>query len=243
MWRTSRQVLAMAALAAAAFIFFSLPVQSAAAQAGSLKEQLSSVVEIFRDRRFWRFAPQMALFPGAFMALQGLWAVPWLMNVSGTSRAIAAGHLLAMGLAMLVCNLGVATLATRLSRAGIQPIMLLSGGTGLALVCEGAIILGLGPTLPLWAGFALFVSTGTLAYALLATLFPPALSGRVTTALNLLAFVGAFGLQWGIGLAVGALLAVGLETATAYRTAFGVMFLMQAAAYAWFVLEGRREAA
>jgi len=200
-WRGAFIVLAVAALAAAAFIFFSLPAQNASAHADSLKEQLSSVAEIFRDRRFWRFAPQMALFPGAFMALQGLWAVPWLMNVSGASRAVAAEHLLAMGLAMLACNLGVATLATRL-----------------------------------------FVSTGTLAYALLAAMFPPALSGRVTTALNLLAFVGAFGLQWGIGLVVGGLLALGLEAATAYRTSFGVMFLMQASAYAWFVLEGRRKA-
>jgi hypothetical protein len=145
-----------------------------------------------------------------------------------------------MGLAMLACNLGIATLATRLARAGIQPIMLLSGGTGLALACMGVIILDLGPTLLLWAGFALFVSTSTLAYALLAAQFPPALSGRVTTALNLLAFVGAFGLQWGIGLVVDALLAFGLDTAAAYRAAFGVMFLMQAAAYAWFVVEGKR---
>lgn len=240
-WRGAFIVLALAALVAAAFIFFSLPAQNASTHAGGLKEQLSSVVEIFRDRRFWRFAPQMALFPGAFMALQGLWAVPWLMNVSGTSRAVAAGHLLAMGLAMLACNLGVATLATRLARAGIQPIMLLSGGSALALACEAAIILGLGPTLPLWAGFALFVSTGTLAYALLAAMFPPALSGRVTTTLNLLAFVGAFGLQWGIGLMVDLLLGLGLATASAYRAAFGMVFLMQAAAYAWFVLEGRKE--
>lgn len=239
-WRGAFLVLAVAALAAGALIFFSLPAQKAETQASTLNEQLRSVADIFRDRRFWRFAPQMALFPGAFMALQGLWAVPWLMNVSGTSRAVAAGHLFAMGLAMLACNLGVATLATRLSRAGIQPIMLLSGGTGLALACEGVIILGLGPTLPLWAGFALFVSTGTLAYALLAVQFPPALSGRVTTALNLLAFIGAFGLQWGIGLIVDMLLGFGLETASAYRAAFGVMFLMQAAAYAWFILEGKR---
>lgn len=242
-WRGAFLVLAAAAVAAAACIFFSLPGQATEAQASTLKAQLRSVAEIFRDRRFWRFAPQMALFPGAFMALQGLWAVPWLMNVSGTSRAAAAGHLLAMGLAMLACNLGVAALATRLARVGIQPIMLLSGGTGLALACEGAIILGLGPTLPLWAGFALFVSTGTLAYALLAALFAPELSGRVTTALNLLAFVGAFGLQWGIGLVVDVLLASGLDTAAAYRAAFGVMFLMQASAYAWFVLEGRRKTA
>ena len=59
-------------------------------------------------------------------------------------------------------------------------------------------------------------------------------------ALLKVALRGAFGRRWGIGLLVGPLLAFGLDTATAYRAAFGVMFLMQAAAYAWFVVEGKR---
>ena len=35
------------------------------------------------------------------MAVQGLWAVPWLMEVNGFDRAVAAEHLLAMGVTML----------------------------------------------------------------------------------------------------------------------------------------------
>ena len=36
------------------------------------------------------------------MAVQGLWAVPWLMEVNGFERAVAAQHLLVMGVTMLV---------------------------------------------------------------------------------------------------------------------------------------------
>ncbi|MEI2679824.1 MAG: hypothetical protein V9G29_19315 [Burkholderiaceae bacterium] len=42
------------------------------------------------------------------MALQGLWAVPWLMNFSGLTRDAAAHHLLLMGGGMLAGFLGIA---------------------------------------------------------------------------------------------------------------------------------------
>ena len=37
--------------------------------------------------RFWWIAPLGALAQGSFMAIQGLWAVPWMMEVEGMSRA------------------------------------------------------------------------------------------------------------------------------------------------------------
>lgn len=248
-WRGAFIALAVLAAAVAAVIFFIVPERPSEAARHGLAEQWRGVADIFRSRVFWRFAPQMGLFAGSFMALQGLWAVPWLMNVNGASRAVAAEHLFAMGIAMLACNLGIAALATRLARRGIRPVMLLSGGSALALAFELAIVLGAAPpaggghggTLLLWAGFGLFVSTGTLAYSVLVSHFPPGLSGRATTALNLLAFAGAFGLQWGIGVLIDFLTAAGFATVAAYRIAFGTMLAAQAAAYAWFVLEGRRD--
>ena len=59
------------------------PVQ---AQRESISQQLQTLRQIYTDRRFWRFAPQGCLAVGGFMAIQGLWAVPWLMQVNGLSR-------------------------------------------------------------------------------------------------------------------------------------------------------------
>ncbi len=111
----------------------------------------------------------------------------------------------------------------------------------ITLVCEALIILGVTPTLPLWTGYGLFVSAASLCYSTLAVYFPIALSARVTTAVNLAAFAGAFVLQWGIGLVVDFLLAASWPPMAAYQAAFSLMFVLQASAYAWFLIEERRE--
>ncbi|MBM3391908.1 MAG: MFS transporter [Betaproteobacteria bacterium] len=239
-WRGVFQGLTFLLVAVAALIFFSVPQREAGVSRDSLGTQLKDVAGILANRVFWRYAPPMALITGGFMAVQGLWAVPWLMNVDGLSRHGAAEVLFALNLAMLVSHLGIATFATRLARAGIRPQALLVGGYGLALAAQAAMVVGLQPALPMWFAYGVGVSGGSLAYALLAGHFDPALSGRVTTALNLLAFVGAFSLQWGLGLLIDGLAASGLSTAAAYRGTFILLVLLQAASYTWFLLEGRR---
>jgi hypothetical protein len=54
----------------------------------------------------------------------------------------------------------------------------------------------------LWMAYGTFSSFGTLAYPQAAAGFPVALSGRVNTALNLMVFIGAFGVQWGLGVLI-----------------------------------------
>jgi hypothetical protein len=55
------------------------------------------------------------------MALQGLWAVPWLMEVNGYSRALAADHLFWLNIGMLAGQLSIGAWATRLAARGITP--------------------------------------------------------------------------------------------------------------------------
>jgi hypothetical protein len=54
----------------------------------------------------------------------------------------------------------------------------------------------------LWLAYGSFSSFGTLAYSQAAAGFPLALSGRANTAFNLMVFIGAFGVQWGLGLLI-----------------------------------------
>jgi MFS family permease len=239
-WRGVFQGLTFLLLAVAALIFFSVPQRDVGVTSDSLAAQLKDVAGILAHRTFWRFAPPMALITGGFLAVQGLWAVPWLMQVDGLTRHQAAEVLFALNLAMLVSHLGIATFAVRLARAGITPSRLLLGGFGLALASQAAMLAGLAPAMPLWFAYGVGVSGGSLSYALLSAHFAPALSGRVTTTLNLLLFVGAFTLQWGLGMLIDGLAAGGLAPAAAYRGAFAIQLALQAAAYAWFLLEGRR---
>ena len=85
------------------------------------------------SRAFWRYAPQSTLIIGGFMALQGLWAVPWLMNFSGLTRELAAHHLLLMaggivgGLAVHFPVVLAARVAEGLAAGVVQPIPAIIG--------------------------------------------------------------------------------------------------------------------
>jgi len=227
--------LSAALLVASAAYLMTVPDRGGSPQRESMQQQLAALRQIFADRRFWRFAPQGCVAVGGFMAIQGLWAVPWLMQVDGLSQDAAAQVLLAMALAMLAGFLFVATCSLWLARHGVSPMALLSAGMGLALLAELAILLNLAPPLWLWPLLGVSFSLSNLAYSQLSAAFPVTLAGRVNTALNLLVFVGAFGLQWGIGAMVDRANAFGLSRADGFRLTFTLLLLLQAAAYAWFL--------
>lgn len=216
-----------------------VPDKATGTQRESLAQQLRSLRVIFGDRTFWRFAPQGCLVAGGFMAIQGLWAMPWLMEVNGVTRSAAAGVLFLLALAMLAGFLFVATCSGWLARRGIAPMTLLSLGMGLALAAELGIILDLARPAWLWPLLGVSFSLSNIAYSQLSAAFPVALAGRVNTALNLAVFVGAFGLQWGIGAAVDGF-AGGMSRVEAFRLTFAVLLLVQALAFAWFLLPAKR---
>ncbi|MBU0750592.1 MAG: MFS transporter [Gammaproteobacteria bacterium] len=205
-------------------------------------EQVRAVGAILASRVFWRYAPQTTTLVGGFMALQGLWAVPWLMTFNGLDRGAAANHLLLTSIAMLGGFLAIAFLIVPLKRRGITPDRILAVGMGLGVVAHIAIVLDLLPTQFTWFFLGLVFAVGNLAYALLAANFPPHLSGRVNTALNLGAFVGAFGLQWGFGVLVEAAQSAGLAPRDAFRLTYGALVLLQAASWGWFMLGARKAA-
>ena len=173
--------------------------ERAPAFGGDLQAALRGVKAVLSARRFWSFSGQAAFFTGGFMALQGLWAVPWLMQVNGYSRAVAADHLFWLNLGMLAGQLSIGAWATRLAARGVTPLRLMQGGLFLTMLVEALIIARLGPTLPLWCLLGIVSATGAQMYGVVAGLFPLHLSGRVTTSINLMAFVGAFAVQWGLG--------------------------------------------
>jgi MFS family permease len=222
----------------AAFIF-STPERPASGTRESLVEQFRALGGIVTSRIFWRFAPQTAAIVGGFMAIQGLWAVPWLMTFNGYSRETAAFHLLLTSGAMLIGFLAIATLVTPLRRRGIMTESILKAGMGSGVAVTFAIVADVGHTYVLWFCLGLVFSVGNLAYALLCANFPLSLAGRVNTALNLCTFAGAFGLQWGFGALVDSLQTSGVTIREAYQWTYGVLLVLQVAAYAWFLAGGR----
>ncbi|MEI7705350.1 MAG: MFS transporter [Deltaproteobacteria bacterium] len=240
-WRGVFAVLAVLAVVAAGGIL-STPEGATAASGETLREQLAALRGIVRSRTFWRYAPQLATSVGGFMALQGLWAVPWLMHAHGHARDAAAFHLLLTTLGMMSGFLAIAFLIVPMQRRGVTPDAVLAVGTAAGLVAMLGLVAGVGSTHLWWFVLGLVFAVGNLAYAIVARRFPAALTGRASTALNLGAFVGAFAIQWGYGALLDGLAARGGSQAGAHRIAAGTLLVLQAAGFAWYVIAGQREA-
>jgi predicted MFS family arabinose efflux permease len=241
-WRTLFVGLAALTFAVAVWIWICVPDTPKPVERSGARAQWAGVRRVFAHTRFWWIAPLAGLGMGAFFALQGLWSVPWLIEVNGYDRALAARHLLAMGAVMLVGYLALGLFATPLARRGLHPRHLFGLGFGLNLVAFAAIVGELAGTYAWWSLYGLGATTNILAFTVLNEGFGKELAGRANTALNLLMFVGGFGAQWGIGLVVDAArTGLGLDTAGGLKLAFTLVLALGALAYAWFAWGWRRQ--
>lgn len=237
-WRRIFLFLAVATLMVAAWIFFAVPDKpSSSSRASALSEQWLGVRQVFRSFQFWRYAPLGVMVIGGFMAVQGLWSGVWLMGVNGYSRATAAEHLSGMSLALVLSYIGIGLSATRLAHRGIRPVVLMVTGLWLSTLALGLILIqATTHTLWLWMAFGACSSFGTLSYTQMALGFPNEVSGRASTAFNLMVFAGAFGLQWGLGLLVDLGQGWGIERALSLRLVFSGYWALQVLALLWFWL-------
>jgi len=241
-WRAIFVGLAITTLAAAVLIAWQVPDTPPAPSIGA-RAQWAGVRQVLSHRRFWWIAPVASTGIGSFMAVQGLWAVPWLMEVNGFERAVAAEHLFAMGVTMLAGYLALGIAATRVARYGVHPRHLFGAGFALNAVCLAAILARLPGTWMWWPLYGLGATVNVLAFTVLNDGFGVELTGRANTALNLLMFIGSFSWQWGIGIVVDAARSgFGLGVDAGLKLAFALALLLYAVAFAWFVRGWRQHA-
>lgn len=239
-WRGVFWVIAALAAAVALFIFLSLPGDAPHTSNDSIAEAFRSVGHIFASRSFLRFAGSAMFFTGGFMALQSLWAVPWLMNINGMSLTRAASYLMVLNIGMLVGQLSIGMLGTRLNRRGVNPLNMMQFGFTLMLMVQILILFDWGPVMLLWFLLGVLSSVNSQAYLACATHFPKEAFGRVSTAINLMAFLGAFTVQWGLGMVLDLLQGGGWSVAGALQAAFAGLILLQAASLVPLLSRGRK---
>jgi hypothetical protein len=66
--------------------------------------------------------------------------------------------------------------------------------------------------------------------------FSPAQAGRALSAYNLVIFSGVFVVQWGMGLAIDGLKALGLEEVAAFQWSMGLFLMCCMASYFYFLV-------
>jgi predicted MFS family arabinose efflux permease len=196
--------------------------------------------DIVRHPLFVRLAPLAVLQYGGLIAVQALWAGPWLTTVAGWTPDQAAAGLFGINLAMLFTFLAWGAFMPRLAARGVDALTVLRRGMPVALlILAAAVLRGPDAGAAHWAAWCVASTCVSLTQPAVGQAFPPAQAGRALSAYNLLIFAGVFGVQWGIGLAIDALRAAGLEPVAAFQLAFGGFGLLCAAAYGWFVWRGR----
>jgi hypothetical protein len=185
-------------------------------------------------------APLSVLHQGAYLAIQSLWAGPWLRDVAGLGRDAVAAHLLTLALGMGIGFLGLGSLASRLSRRGHSPARVWIGAAVVFQLAQAAIVLGGGghPRL-VWFLFGIFGASGMLSYVIVSAAFPKSMAGRVNTGLNVFVFAGAFAIQAGIGAVLRAASGWGPGPREAYGLAFSLVLALQAIALVWLVATSR----
>lgn len=240
-WRTLFVVLSGYAVCASVAIFVLVPEKAAPATRGTLRSQIAAVWTILRNRGFWSIGLAAAFVQGVAISLLGLWAGPWMRDVAGLDRAALAYHLLFAAGAFGVGGVLWGSLSDRLAQRGVPLLATYLGGCAACSVAMIPIALGYGSaSLLLWILFMGLSPFGTLSYALLAARFPREMAGRVVTALNMVTFLLAFAVQFGVGAILNLWPVIdGRYALDGYRTAFGLCWLLQVAAVAWLAYAER----
>jgi MFS family permease len=194
---------------------------------------------IWRNAYFRQMLPIGFVNYGGMVAVQTLWAGPWMVKVAGYTPQQAAAGLFGINLSMLCTFWLWGVVNPHLARRGLRPERLIAWGLPSSFVVLAAIVwLGAGAGWELWALFCVTSTFVSLSQPAVALALPPEAAGRALSAYNLAIFGGVFGVQWGIGLLIEALTVFGWSEPIRYRGAiafFGVCCLFAYLAFwrAW----------
>lgn len=233
-WRPLFWALAVLIALSMALIAWRVPAwENQPAPAG----KAGSYADVWRDRYFRRMTPIGFFSYGGMIAMQTLWAGPWMVRVAGYPPLEAAAGLFIINASMLVTFWSWGMLNPWLAAKGFTTERLIAWGLPSSLVVL-AIIIVAGPAAGAgaWALFCISSTFVSLAQPAVGMAFPPALAGRALSAYNLVIFAGVFCVQWGIGLLVDGFGAIGLDTVASFRAAMGVFLACSALSYGYFML-------
>ncbi len=198
---------------------------------------LSSYIEVMAHPYFRRSAPIGFMAYGSFLAIQTLWAGPWMVNVAGYSQVQSAQGLFAINLAMLICFGWWGWVVPRLQNKGMTIEGLVKRGYPLSLLSLGALLC----ISPQYSGITLILyclssSVIAMVQPTVGLSYPARLAGKALCAYNLVIFLGIFAVQWGLGIMIDAFGSAGISQDNSYRAAFFVDLCCCGVAYLYFLI-------
>ena len=209
-----------------------------------LKENSSksgSLSDVWKDRFFISVIPMGLFNYGGLMAIQTLWAGPWMIRVSGYTPLESATGLFWINITMLISFFLWGYFLPRITNSGFSALKILKLGLPISfLVMLSIIILGSKAGafyITLFILSSIFLSVTQPAVGLS---FPSYLAGKALTSFNLLIFLGTFIMQWFMGFVIDLVKHFGYSEILGFKSAFTAFLILSLVSYIFFLIINKK---
>ena len=210
----------------------------------SLKDQIKqgSLADVWKNKFFISVIPMGLFNYGGLMAIQTLWAGPWMIRVAGYTPLESATGLFWINITMLISFFLWGYFLPKITNFGFSALKILKLGLPVSFFVMLIIII-LGPKagafyITLFILSSIFLSVTQPAVGLS---FPSNLAGKALTSFNLLIFLGTFIMQWLMGLVIDLIKNSGYSEILGFRSAFSVFLILSLVSYLFFLIINKKK--
>ena len=200
-----------------------------------------SLADVWKDRFFISVIPMGLFNYGGLMAIQTLWAGPWMTRVAGYTPLESATGLFWIKITMLVSFFLWGYFLPRITTSGFSALKILKLGLPISfLVMLSIIILGSKAGafyITLFILSSIFLSVTQPAVGLS---FPSNLAGKALTSFNLLIFLGTFIMRWFMGFVIDLVKHFGYSEILGFKTAFTAFLILSLVSYIFFLIINKK---
>ena len=234
-WRNIFLLLAFITLVCIILIIIFIPQWTSK---GNQKNDDAKLSIVWQNQFFRSVIPMGFFSTGGLFAIQTLWAGPWMIKVSGYTPEESAKGLFLIYFFMLLSFLIWGYFVPKFSKNVNDAIRLLKYGSPLSLLVLGVIIY-LGPKTESihWALFIVSAVFLSLIQPAVGMAFSVSNAGKALTSYNLLIFIGAFFLQWIIGLIIDLGLSLNYSEIVSFQLAMFFVLVTSLTSYLYFLLK------
>ena len=200
-----------------------------------------SLSDVWKNKFFISVIPMGLFNYGGLMAIQTLWAGPWMIRVAGYTPLESATGLFWINITMLVSFFLWGYFLPRITNLGFSALKILKFGLPVSfLVMLTIIILGSKAGafyITLFILSSIFLSVTQPAVGLS---FQSHLAGKALTSFNLLIFLGTFIMQWVMGLVIDLVKNYGYTEIIGFKAAFSLFLFLSLISYIFFLIINKK---
>jgi MFS family permease len=209
----------------------------------SLDNQTSkgSLADVWKNKFFISVIPMGLFNYGGLMAIQTLWAGPWMVRVAGYTPIESATGLFWINITMLISFFLWGYFLPKITNLGFSALKILKLGLPVSfLIMLMIIILGSKAGafyITLFILSSIFLSVTQPAVGLS---FASHLAGKALTSFNLLIFLGTFIMQWVMGLVIDLVKTFGYTEIIGFKAAFSFFLFLSLISYIFFLIINKK---